>query len=255
MVEDPLDGADEYERASLLADVLVELDRPEDALDVVKGAFRQGVIRAALRAAAILADELERRDEVEVWYRKSLEAGDLEALIPLAETYEGLDDLDGARMALEKASDAGVENSKLALANFLADYPEFDIVHEAEDLYRRSLEDGDDGASFYYALSLHDQGRVDEAIPAYQQAIEDGSEMAHNNIGRLSSGMGDHANAERYLRQGVDAGLVEAIVNYSGLLAAQGRNAEIGPLIARARSLDAGTGEMAKLIILANGLT
>jgi Tfp pilus assembly protein PilF len=58
-----------------LSDVLIITDRPDEAAHVMERAAEQGSPRAALRAAAIWADEVGDRAKAEEWYRKAVDQG------------------------------------------------------------------------------------------------------------------------------------------------------------------------------------
>lgn len=99
-----------------------------------------------------------------------------------------------------------VENGRFDLSGFLADIlSELGRVEQAEIFYRMAIDHNDIDALADYGVFLVDQGRVSEAIPVYERAIEAGDTLAPGNLVNLyADELKDLPQALRLGRQYLD---------------------------------------------------
>ena len=149
--------------------------------------------------------------------------------------------MEEARAELEKALRMRPDNaaSWALLGNVLAALRD---AAGAERAYRRALQhEPTPQAHYNLALLLQENGRADEAIAAYRQALASapGFAPAHNNLanalkmrGRLDEALAHYAEAVRH-----DPGLADAVSNYGAALREAGRADAAIPVLERALAL------------------
>ncbi|MFF9168343.1 MULTISPECIES: tetratricopeptide repeat protein [unclassified Streptomyces] len=265
-----------------LADLLVQLDRPEEAVSALQEAERRGR-DVTLWIAGILADEIEDRPRAEEYYRRALAENHPNALNDYgAFLRDGGERLDEAAELLRRAVAQGDTLAAGNLGRLLLDQdkpteavgwlrqaleaghrsvlvPLGEAENESGDTeaagrhLREALEEELPGAHFAYALHLTDTGALQEAVPHYEAALEmDEETNALLNLALLHEELEQPAQAERRYREAIDAEDEEAFVPYARFLAAQGRAGEIDALLSRAPSADLDPEDLAELRVLAD---
>ncbi|GAA4225711.1 Tfp pilus assembly protein PilF [Streptosporangium album] len=204
-----------------LSDTLVADQRPGEAAHLMEWAAAQGVPVAALRAATIWADAVGDREKAEEWYKKAIERGEPGAVNDYG-SFLSEDDsrLEEAERVLRQAAEQG---DALAFSN----------------LGGAAIENDDEGALYYYAVFLSEEGRVDEAMNYYLRAIDAGSDGAYEDVALIYQEHGEAEAAEEYFKASITAGWLSAVFSYADLLRGEGRASEIEALIPRAESLGA----------------
>jgi TPR repeat protein len=212
------------------------------AEELLRQAIDEGDTRALGNLGALELDRNNLESAV-YWCSRGLAAGHVTVLLNLAAAETALGLSDAARSHLDRAVREGVEGSRLARANFIAD-DERAGGEEAEDDYLAAVDAGEEDAEFCYALFLADHGRKDEAIEYYQRAIDRGSVSSYLNLGMLYEESGDLLAAERYYRGGVMAGHSGALRNYGIMLYEQDRQSDLAALIGEAEAMAGFGGEV-----------
>ncbi|GAA4229265.1 tetratricopeptide (TPR) repeat protein [Streptosporangium album] len=216
-------------------------DRLEEAERLLRQAAEQGDTLAFGNLGGM---ELDRGDpEAAVaWLERGLESGAApgsSAMLKLAVAEEQLGHLDAARAHYDRAVEERVPDALVGRARFLADNGDPEARDGAEADFRAAIENDDEGALYYYAVFLAEEGRVDEAMDHYRQAIDAGSDGAYEDLALLCRERGDTGAAEEYFRASIAAGWLSAVFSYADLLRGEGRASEIGALVPQAESLGA----------------
>ncbi|MFG2116728.1 tetratricopeptide repeat protein [Streptomyces sp. NPDC048718] len=266
-----------------LADLLVQLDRPEEAVSALQEADRQGR-DVILWIAGILADEIEDRDRAEKYYRRALAENHPDALNDYgAFLHDGGERLDEAADLLRQAVEQGDTMAAGNLGRLLLDQ---DKPAEAIGWLRQALEAGHrsvlvplgvaendtdeseaagrhlrealdeelPGAHFAYALHLADTGALQEAVHHYEAALDqDGETNAYLNLALLHEDLGQREQADRRYQDAIEHEDEEAFLPYADFLAQQDRTAEIGALLTPATALGLDPEDLAQLRVLADG--
>ncbi|MFF8990992.1 tetratricopeptide repeat protein [Streptomyces sp. NPDC014983] len=264
-----------------LADLLIQLDRPEEAVSALQQAARVGR-DVTLWIASVLADEVGDRACGEKYYRQALAEKNPKALNDygafLSEDDERLDEAaDLLRRAIDQGDTMAVSN----LGRLLADE---DKHEEALPWLRQALDAGDrsvlavlgqaenavgdmeaagthlrealaeqiPGAHFAYALHLADNDSHQEAVGHYEAAVEEeGETNAYLNLALLHEELEQWEQADRRYRDAIEHQDEAAFVCYAQFLSEQGRVGEIGALLAPAAELDLDPEDMTELRALA----
>ncbi|MEU6816051.1 tetratricopeptide repeat protein [Streptomyces sp. NPDC046860] len=264
-----------------LAELYVELERPEQALAALRAAADAGR-DVTLMIASVLADELGDRKQAELYYRQALAAGHPRALNDygafLSEDEERLDEAaDLLRRAIERGDTMAAGN----LGRLLADEERYEdalpwlkqaleaghrsvlaVLGETEhalgDLesarthLREALAEDVTGAHFAYALHLADTGAPEEAVRHYEAAAEeDGETNAYLNLALLHEELEQWDQADRRFKEAIGQEDETAFVYYAQFLADHDRGAEIGALLVPAARLGVDEEDMAELRELA----
>ncbi|MFE2532396.1 tetratricopeptide repeat protein [Streptomyces sp. NPDC059371] len=264
-----------------LADLLIQLDRPEEAVSALAQAARGGR-DVALWTASVLADEVGDRARAETYYKQALAEGNPQALNDygafLSEDDERLDE---AADLLGRAIGQGDTMAAGNLGRLLADQEEYAeavswlrkaldagqrsvlvVLGEAENALgdmeaagahlRAALAEEISGAHFAYALHLADNGSHQEAVGHYEAAAEEDGEInAYLNLALLHEELEQWEQADRRYRDAIAHQDEVAFVNYAQFLSEQGRDGEIGALLAPASELDLDPEDMEELLALA----
>ncbi|MFD8738055.1 tetratricopeptide repeat protein [Streptomyces sp. NPDC059618] len=252
----------------VLADLLLRLDRPEDALAALERAARGGR-DVTLWTAAVLADEIGDRTRAEEFYRQALAEKNPRALNDYG-VFLSMDDerLDEAAELLGRAIGDGDTKAAGNLGSLLADQGEYEealpwlhkaldaghrfvlvVLGEAENAtgareaagghLREALAEELPGAHFAYALHLVDGGAEQEAVPHYEAAIErDGEVNAYLNLALLHEDLQQWEQADRRYQEAIGHQDGDAYLHYAQFLVEQGRTGRIGELLAEAVRLD-----------------
>jgi tetratricopeptide (TPR) repeat protein len=143
----------------------VLLDRQGDTAEaerLLRTAVAQGCAAAARNLAIILNRAGDRPAEVEALYRQALAGGDRQAHFGLGHFLAAVDGREAeAVIHLEAAIDAGRDDVRVNLANLLARRGE---LAEAEQHYRRAVDDGIAVARNAYASFLRTHHRYDDVV-------------------------------------------------------------------------------------------
>jgi TPR repeat protein len=115
--------------------------------------------------------------------REAIAAGGLEAYAFLASVLRLEERIDEAVVVLREGAERGVATAETQLANHLSDLDPASA--EAEELYRRAAQHGDDEAYNNLGVLLWDQGRVDDAELAFRRGAELGDDLAVANLAGL----------------------------------------------------------------------
>ncbi|MEV7238736.1 tetratricopeptide repeat protein [Streptomyces sp. NPDC051020] len=265
-----------------LADLLIQLDRPAEALSALQEADHHGR-NVTLWIAGILADEIEDHPRAEEYYQRALAENHPNALNDYgAFLRDGGERLDEAADLLRQAVDQGDTMAAGNLGRLLLDQ---DKPAEAVGWLRQALEAGHrsvlvalggaendtgdseaagqhlrealnedlPGAHFAYALHLTDTGALQEAVPHYEAALDQDKETnAHLNLALLHEELGQPEQADRRYRDAIEHEDEDAFLPCARFLAGQGRAEEIGALLTRATSLDLAPEDLAELRVLAD---
>ncbi|RZU46501.1 tetratricopeptide repeat protein [Streptomyces sp. BK022] len=264
------------------ADVLIQLDRPEEAVSVLQEAQRNGR-DVTLWIAGVLADEIEDRSRADEYYRRALAENNPRALndygVFLSEDGERLEE---AAELLRRAVDQG---DTLAAGNLGRVLLEQDKAAEAVEWLRQALEAGDrsvlvelgaaendmgdaewagrhlrealeedlSGARFAYAVHLADTGALREAVTYYEAALDQDEETnSYLNLALLHEDLEQPEQADRRYRDAIEHGDEEAFTHYAQFLADQDRAEELGTLVTRAAALELAPEHLAELRRLAS---
>ncbi|MFI8347480.1 tetratricopeptide repeat protein [Streptomyces sp. NPDC085596] len=265
-----------------LAELLVELERPKEALAALRAAA-DGGRDVTLMIASVLADELGDREQAEEYYRRALTDDNPRALNDygafLSEDDERLDEaVDLLSLAIERGDNMAAGN----LGRLLADEERYEealpwlkqaldaghrsvlaVLGETEhalgDLesagthLREALAEEITGAHFAYALHLAESGSPEEAVRHYEAAAkEDGETNAHLNLALLHEELEQWTQADRHYREALAHQDETAYVYYAQFLADQNRGDEISALLKSATQLDLDEDDMAELRALAD---
>ncbi|WRZ90791.1 tetratricopeptide repeat protein [Streptomyces sp. NBC_01007] len=251
-----------------LADLLIQLDRPEDAVAALEQAARGGR-DVTLWIAAVLAEEVGDRTRAEEYYRQGLAEKNPKALNDYGAFLSDDDErLDEAADLLGRAIGQGDTMAAGNLGRLLADEQEYEealpwlrqaldaghrsvlvVLGEAENAtgameeagrhLREALAEELPGAHFAYALHLVDGGAEKEAVAHYEAAIDKDEEInAYLNLALLHEDLEQWEQAERRYREAIDHQDEDAYVQYALFLADRGRTERIGALLAEAMELD-----------------
>ncbi|MFJ4006180.1 tetratricopeptide repeat protein [Streptomyces sp. NPDC090023] len=264
-----------------LAELLIELERPKEALAALRAAADAGR-DVTLMIASILADELGDRKQAEEYYRRALVDDHPRALNDygafLSEDDERLDE---AVELLTRAIERGDEMAAGNLGRLLADEERYEealpwlkraldaghrsvlaVLGETEHALgelesarvhlREALAEEITGAHFAYALHLAETGSSEEAVRHYEAAAkEDGETNAYLNLALLHEELEQWAQADRHYREALAHQDETAYVYYAQFLADQDRGDEIDALLTAAAELDLDEEDMAELRELA----
>ncbi|MET7986230.1 MULTISPECIES: tetratricopeptide repeat protein [unclassified Streptomyces] len=264
-----------------LADLLIELDRPEEAVSALEQAARGGR-DVTLWTAAVLAEEIGDRARAEEYYRQALAADNPRALNDYGAFLSDDDErLDEAADLLRRAVGQGDTMAAGNLGRLLADQEEYEealpwlrqaldaghrsvlvVLGEAENAtgdveaagthLREALAEELPGAHFAYALHLVDGGAEQEAVPHYEAAIDKDEEInAYLNLALLHEDLDQWEQAERRYQDAIGHQDEEAYLHYAQFLAERGRPERIGALLAEARELDIDPEDIEELRVLA----
>ncbi|MET8133631.1 tetratricopeptide repeat protein [Streptomyces sp. NPDC005251] len=251
-----------------LADLLIQLDRPEDAVAALEQAARGGR-DVTLWTAAVLADEVGDRTRAEEYYRRALAEKNPRALNDYGSFLSEDDErLDEAAALLRRAVDQGDTMAAGNLGRLLADEEEYEealpwlrqaldaghrsvlvvlgevenatgAMEEAGRHLREALAEELPGAHFAYALHLVDGGAEQEAVSHYEAAIGKDEEInAYLNLALLHEDLEQWEQAERRYQEAIDHQDEDAYLQYAQFLADRGRTERIGALLAEAMKLD-----------------
>lgn len=273
-------NAGAYEAMSAL---LVELDRPEEALTALRKAADRGR-DVTLRIASVLADELGDRERAETYYRQALTDDDPQALNDYGAFLSEDDDrLDEAADLLRRAIRQGDDMAAGNLGRLLVDEEKYEealpwlrqalangyrsvlpVLGEAEHALgdteaagvhlREAVAERIPESHFPYALYLADTGSPREAIAHYEAAAEEDGEInAYLNLALLHEELEQWEAADRRYRDAMEHRDEVAFVSYAQYLADRGRSGEIAALLAPAAELGLDAEDMAELRELAAG--
>lgn len=210
--------------------------------------------RAAERGDALAysnlgAMELDRGDpeSAAVWLREGLKIEDMAgstAVLRLADAEERIGDLAAARLLYDRAVAEELTDAYVMRARFLADQDEADA---AEADFQAGLALDEEGAHYYYGEFLVARDRADEAVGHLHQAVEDGSDAAHELLGLIHQKNRAFRAAEEHFKESIAAGWLSAVYAYAEMLRQEGRGAEVAALAADAERLGATPGRLREL--------
>jgi tetratricopeptide (TPR) repeat protein len=166
----------------LLANALADAGDVEAAEELFRAGAEKGDAEALVDLGALLQDE-SRLDEAETVLREAITAGGLEAYAFLASVLRLEERIEEAEAVLREGAERQVATAETQLANHLSDLDPQSA--EAEALYRRAAEHGDEEAYNNLGVLLWDQGRIDDAEVAFRAGAELGDELAVANLAGL----------------------------------------------------------------------
>ncbi|AGM07137.1 tetratricopeptide repeat protein [Amycolatopsis keratiniphila] len=166
----------------LLGEVLVDQDRPQEAIELLESA-RAG--------------------------------GDPRALVSLGWAYKMTGHLPEAEAAFRAAHDMDLdEETVLYLGNLLQELGRLD---EAAALYEQALRAGNDAVLVNLGNVRSEQGRPHEAIAFYREAIASGDNDGWNNLGHTLQHLGHLEEAREAYTTGAELGDTVAAANLRAL--------------------------------------
>ena len=166
----------------LLGNALADSGDVEEAEALFRQGAEAGDVEALVDLGALLQDE-SRLDEAETVLREAIAAGGVEAYAFLASVLRLEERVEEAEAVLREGADRQVATAETQLANHLSDIDPGSF--EAESLYRRAAEHGDDEAYNNLGVLLWDQGRVDAAEEAFRAGAALGDDLAVANLAGL----------------------------------------------------------------------
>jgi tetratricopeptide (TPR) repeat protein len=152
-----------------LGELLIELDRSEEAVPILREAVDGGDPDALIPLGNALWDQGDEQG-AETSYRAAADRGELAAGHNLGLLLYETERIEEA-IALWKTTVAVGETEHRLLANALADVGD---VEGAEDLFRQGAESGDAQSLVDLGALLQDEGRLDEAETVLREAIAAG---------------------------------------------------------------------------------
>ncbi len=151
---------------------------------------------------------------------KELMQSDIEILNKSVDLLEAKD-VQGFIGLLE--NNARLNELPIVLSGLGIAYSNLGDLEKAETLYLKSIEKGNDKASYALAVLYYDQGRFDKAETYYLRAIEAGVNEALNNLGALYHKQGRLDEAEFYYLKAIEKGTDKTFLNLGVLYSVQGR--------------------------------
>jgi tetratricopeptide (TPR) repeat protein len=176
--------------------LLHDQDRVGEAVELLRRSVAAGHTEPGLLADALadlgaqLQDD-DRLEEAEAALREALAGGATEAYVYLASVLGRLGAPDEADAMLRAGAELGVASAELQLGNVLSEADPTSA--EAEALYRRAIEHGEDGGHNNLGVLLWDAGRLEEAEAELRIGIELGDDIARRNLDGLQAERG-HRN-------------------------------------------------------------
>ena len=170
-----------------LAALLVEIEEPEGALEALQAAHGRGR-EVTLWTAAVLADELDDREQAEVWYRRAIDAAAAGAL-----------------------NDFGV---------FLSDDPE--RLVEAEEVLLLAVERGDPMALGNLGRMYLEGEEPERAMPWLQRGLEAGVRSVLVPMAEAEQQLGQFDAARRHLTEALDEEIEGARLAWANFCAEHG---------------------------------
>lgn len=197
-----------------LGALLVELDRPTEAVPVLEDGLRGGDPGCELHLGNALAD-LGDFDAALARYRHAAQAGDLEAWHSYGSLLRNLGRYEDAIPAWQTAYEADVLEG-MVFASLLADAERFD---EAIAVLRREAADGNLDALVDIGAIEQDRGRLDVAEDILRDALADGATEAYVYLASVLERTGRASEGRRILRAGARRGIGTAEMQLANVLA------------------------------------
>ncbi len=170
-----------------LAALLVEIEEPEEALKALQEAHEHGR-EVTLWTAAVLSDELDDREQAEVWYRRAIDAAAAGAL-----------------------NDFGV---------FLSDDPE--RLVEAEEVLTLAVERGDPMALGNLGRMHLEAEQPEEALRWLQRGLDAGVRSVLVPMAEAEQQLGDFGGARMHLTEALDDEIEGAQLAWANFCAEHG---------------------------------
>jgi tetratricopeptide (TPR) repeat protein len=201
------------------AELLLEAGRAEEAIRWLQGLAEAGHTEA-VRAAAWVLGQTGRTREAMPWLRARAAAGDTSSL----------------RSAARSADEAGHVEDAIVLYQCLAETGDSDALSRAAGLLRkagrtreavtwlraRTEADENQQALAQLATTLHQAGRIEEAVAAYERAAKAGDTHALSNAGTMMEHAGRMDEAVRFYQRAAEAGDSSVVYRVVWLLARTG---------------------------------
>jgi Tfp pilus assembly protein PilF len=220
--------------------------RLEEAEELLRRAAERGDALAYSNLGGMALDRGEP-EAAAVWLREGLEIEDQAgstAVLQLADAEERMGDLDAARVLYDRAVAEDVADAHVARARFLADQDE---TGAAEADFQVGLARDEEGAHYYYGEFLANRDRADEAVGHLHQAVEDGSDAAHELLALIHQRNRAIQAAEEHFKESIAAGWLSAVYAYAEMLRQEGRGAEVAALAGDAERLGAAPDRLREL--------
>ncbi|MEE2042532.1 tetratricopeptide repeat protein [Nocardiopsis tropica] len=189
-----LEAGEDTESLRERVELLRDLGRSEEALQVCRTAAEAGNTQAMLVLAGMAADD----SQAERWYRRAAEAGDASAMRQLGRLVEKAGRFQEAERWYRRSLNAG-DTTALSRLGRLA--RRVGDVRKAEEWFRQGVEAGDTTALGSLGWLAKDAGRLEEAERWYRQAAEAGHTTAGKSLGDLLERVGRFQEAEQWRRQ------------------------------------------------------
>lgn len=219
-----------------LAELLIELDRLEDAETVLRHAITEHAANSSVRL--LLGDLLTEQGNLtaarEVW-QAGVAAGDPVARRRLAAELVKAGQTDDAAALWRKAIVLGAPEGLTELADMLEEHG---VFGEAEALWRQAVQDGHPSGGSRLGALLSRQGHTDEAHQVLIRAIAAGDEEARVQLADQHMRLGRPDHAESVLRDGVLRGETAARHHLAVLLIASDRDDDARVLLKGAPPAD-----------------
>jgi tetratricopeptide (TPR) repeat protein len=193
---------------------------PERAEGLYRQALEAGEPHAGYYLGELLI-ELERPQEAVPLLQEVLARGDADAHLPLGNALWDLGDDDGAERHFRAAADAGELAGMHNLGLFLHDH---DRLEEAVPLLRASVAGGHTEPRLLaealadYGAQLQDEERLDEAEAALREALAGGAGEAYVYLSSVLSHRGEDEEADAVLREGAELGVASAELQLGNVL-------------------------------------
>lgn len=136
--------------------------------------------------------------------KESARNGDDHAALILLELRQQEDEQEEIVQLLRECAQKGGTRVLLELADLLSDSPGSES--EAEEWYKKALEEDLPGTLNNYGCFLLDQGRHEEAEKILKTAAEEGDELALGNLGKHYFDLDDYKEALVYLTRAAENG-------------------------------------------------
>lgn len=172
------------------------------ALEMLTSGANRGDATAA-RNLALLLHEFGRVEEAVSAMQAAVESGEVEGLLELAKWSSELGFNEQSGNYLERAVRLKIPGALNAKA--LSDWDRIP-AEDLENLLSEGMDEGDSWAAFNLGTMLHDLGRDDESMAAYETAIQLGSTEAMVNLANLKIASGDLDSARQLLEGALELG-------------------------------------------------